>query len=100
MIYEILREGADNATTGKEICRILNLSIREMQTGIRRERKAGRAICANTGNGGGKAGYYIPASKGEMQHYCNSLQHRAGEIYATRQACLDVIDSLPEDEEI
>lgn len=99
MIYEILQEGAENATTGKEICSRLDLNIRELQAGIRRERKAGRPICANTGHGNGKAGYYIPASKGEMQRYCNSLQHRAGEIFATRQACLDLLDTLPEDEE-
>ncbi len=97
MIYEILQEGAENATTGKEICNRLDLTIRELQAGIRRERKAGRPICANTGNAG-KPGYYIPADKGEMRRYCNSLQHRAGEIFATRQACLDVLDSLPDED--
>lgn len=98
MIYEILQEGAENATTGREICEKLDLNIRELQAGINRERKQGRAICANTGHGN-KAGYFIPANQGEMRRYCNSLMHRAGEIHATRRACLAVIDSLPEDED-
>jgi biotin operon repressor len=98
MIYEILQEGAENATTGKEICEKLDISIKEMQTGIRRERKEGRPICASTGSGG-KAGYFIPINQGEMRRYCNSLTHRAGEIYATRKACLDLMDTLPADDE-
>lgn len=97
MIYEILQEGAENATTGREICDRLNLTIRELQAGIRAERRAGKAICAETS---GKAGYYIPANKREMERYCNSLTHRAGEIFATRQACLDLLDTLPESEDI
>lgn len=97
MIYEILQEGAENATTGREICNRLNLTIRELQAGIRQERRAGKAICAETS---GRAGYYIPANKEEMQRYCNSLTHRAGEIFATRQACLDLLDTLPEDAEV
>lgn len=98
MIYEILATGAENATTGKEICEKLDLSIRELQAGIRRERKAGLAICASTGHSG-KAGYFIPANQGEMRRYCNSLMHRAGEIHATRRACLDLMDTLPADDE-
>ena len=98
MIYEILAKGEQNATTGKVICEKLDLSIRELQAGIRRERKAGRAICASTGNSG-KAGYFIPANQGEMRRYCNSLTHRAGEIFATRKACLDLMDTLPAEAE-
>ena len=98
MIYEILQEGAENATTGREICEKLDLNIRELQAGIRRERKQGRAICASTGHGN-KAGYFIPTNQGEMRRYCNSLMHRAGEIFATRKACLDIMDTLPAEAE-
>lgn len=92
MIHEILAEGADNALTGREICRILGINPRDLTQAIERERRQGKPICASTGS---TPGYYLAANQQEMQAYCNSLLHRAGEIHATRRACLKTLDSLP-----
>jgi hypothetical protein len=92
MIHEYLSEGAENARTSKELCRMLNIGHRDLTQAIERERRQGKPICASSGN---NPGYYLAANQQEMQRYCNSLYHRAGEIHATRKACLDTLDSLP-----
>ena len=92
MVYEILREGAENARTGRDICCFLNLTPRELMAVIERERRAGAPICASTGK---NPGYFLAANRAEMQLYCESLHRRAGEIYKTRRACLDTIEKLP-----
>lgn len=93
MIHEYLAEGADNARTGKELCRALGLNARDLTAAIERERRAGKPICASTDPK--NPGYFLAANQQEMQAYCNSLLHRAGEIHATRKACLAMLDSLP-----
>ena len=96
MIYEILLEGAENARTGKELCKALNITPRELTVAIERERRTGRPICAATGK---TPGYFLAANREEMQRYCGSLYRRAGEIFKTRRACLKTIEELPEQEE-
>lgn len=88
-----LPTGAENAITGTEICAMLNISQRELTSAIERERRAGKPICASTDR---QPGYFLAADKGEMQRFCKSLFHRAGEIHKTRKACMATIDSLPE----
>ncbi len=92
MVYEMLSEGAENARTGRELCKILNFTPRELTQAIERERRAGKPICAATGR---KPGYFLAANQEEMQRYCRSLLRRAGEIHKTRQACLDSMTDLP-----
>ena len=92
MIFEILSAGAENALTGKEICRLLNITARDLTLAIERERRDGQPICASTGS---TPGYFLAANREEMQRYCNSLLHRAGEIHKTRRACIKTIDNLP-----
>lgn len=94
MICEVLHEGAENAQTGKELCKLLNITARELTAAIERERRAGIPICASTGS---TPGYYIAATQEEMQRYCNSLLHRAGEIHKTRRACLQTMEHLPDE---
>lgn len=98
MIHELLSTGAENAINGRDICDLLNIKRRDLQAAVNRERRAGQPICANTGSGN-KAGYFLAANKEELQEYCDSLQHRAGEIHRTRKACLSLMDTLPEREE-
>lgn len=93
MIYEILAEGAENAKTGKEICNLLGLTVREMTLAIEKERRAGYPICANTH---GIRGYFLAANQYEMQTYCKSLLHRAGEIHKTHSACMKTLENLPQ----
>jgi len=92
VIYEILSEGAENARTGKEICKALNITARDLTLAIERERRAGRPICASTGS---TPGYFLAANREEMQRFCNSLYHRAGEIHKTRNACMKTLEDLP-----
>ena len=95
MIFEILSEGANNARTGRELCELLNITARDLTAAIERERRAGKPICAATGK---TPGYYLAANQAEMQRYCRSLWHRAGEIHKTRRACLKTLEDLPAEE--
>lgn len=93
MIFEFLSEGAENARTGKVICKMLNITARDLTAAIERERRQGKPICASTDPK--NPGYFLAANQAEMQRYCNSLYHRAGEIHATRRACLATMENLP-----
>ena len=92
MVYEILGTGAENARTGREIARILHLNGRDVSQLIEIERRAGKPICATCDNR--KPGYFIAKDRAEMERYCNRLRHRAGEIFATRAACLKTIKNM------
>ena len=92
MINEILKTRTENAITADRICDILGISKKDLAKAINKERQAGHPICANTSK---HPGYYLAANKTEMFIFCNSLKHRAGEIFKTRKACLDMIDNLP-----
>lgn len=97
MISEILSPGAANALTGKEICNLLGITPRELTAAIERERRKGKPICAATG---GRPGYFLAENREEMERYCRSLFHRAGEIHKTRKACLKALATLPAQEEV
>ncbi len=92
MIFEILAEGAENARTGKEICKLLSITARDLTAAIEKERRMGQPICASTGS---NPGYYLAINQAEMQRYCRSLLHRAEEIHKTRNACVKTIERLP-----
>lgn len=91
-IIDFLESGRENARSGRELCSILNVTIRELQCLIRRARKDGAPICAATG---GKPGYYLAEDCQEMLNYCGSLYRRAGNLFATRRDCLKSM-GLPE----
>ena len=93
MIFELLDTGENNARTARELARVLNTTPRGISSLVEQERRQGRPICATCDS---KApGYYIPATREDMERYCNRLHHRAGEIFKTRAACLETLDSLP-----
>ena len=94
MIYEALRTGAEYAITGRELAILYNCDLREITAAIERERRAGKAICANSG--GADAGYFLAGSKKEMQNYCDRLQRRETEIYKTRMAMLAALELMPD----
>lgn len=93
MIAEILKKGAQNARTGREICSELNINPRKLTHIIEHERRAGAPICATCK---GKPGYFLAADKEEMKDYIGRLHHRAGAIYKTRRACIKAAAALPE----
>lgn len=97
MVSEFLGRGAAAARTRQELCDLLHVAPRELTKLIERERRQGQPICAS--NDGTRPGYFLAATKSEMHLYCRSLWHRAGEIHKTRQACLQTIDQLPEEDE-
>ena len=97
MVYELLSNGKENARSGKELCRALDITPRELTAHIERERRAGQPICASCDRQ--RPGYYLAGSKEEMQAYCGRLWHRAGEIFKTRRACLATLDNLPAEQE-
>lgn len=93
MIYELLSEGAENAITAKDLCRLLNCHPRDISLLVERERREGHPICASCGE---VSGYYLAGDRETMQEYCDRLHHRAAEIYKTRRACLDAAATLPD----
>lgn len=97
MIYEILYKGEENAQTSAVICSMLNITKEQLKTAVRRERKAGKPICAKSTS---PAGYYIAPDKETMQDFCNRLRHREKEIAKTRRACNKTIKKLPERETV
>lgn len=93
MIFELLDTGEQNARTARELAKLTGTNRRSISILVERERRAGKPICATCDST--TPGYYIPATRGDMERYCRRLQHRAGEIYKTRAACIETLDSLP-----
>ena len=92
MIEEQLLRGAENARTGRELAKILDLDIREVVRQVEKERRAGAPICAGAL---GTQGYYLAADQEELKTYCGRLFKRAGELHKTRRALLANLDKLP-----
>lgn len=97
MISEHLFKGRENARTGKELARLLDCNPRDISEGVERERRQGAPICASCDPE--TPGYYLAASAEDLEQYCRSLHKRAGEIHKTRRALLQVIDTLPTEQE-
>lgn len=93
MIFELLDTGEQNARTARELAKVLNTDRRSISILVERERRAGKPICATCDSK--TPGYYVPATREDMERYCSRLQHRAGEIFKTRAACLETLDTLP-----
>lgn len=93
MIFELLDTGEQNARTARELAMLTGTNRRSISILVERERRAGKPICATSDSK--TPGYYIPATREDMERYCSRLQHRAGEIFKTRAACLTTLDSLP-----
>ena len=94
MVFELLGTGAENAKSSRELCGLLGINHRVLTQAIEAERRAGQPICASCDST--NPGYFLAATRAEMEKYCSRLRHRAGEIFKTRKACLDTLDNLPE----
>lgn len=97
-ISAYLNTGEAEAITGRELCHMLRMTPRELTQAIERARRQGVPICATCN--GSRPGYYLAASRRDMERYCRSLWKRAGEIFKTRRACLRTMEQLPEQEEM
>lgn len=75
MVHELLSRGKENAKTSEELIKAGHFSNkRELTMQISRERDAGVIICSTTS---GRGGYYLPASREEIQNFVNSMSKRA-----------------------
>ncbi len=80
-VSDLLRHGAANAISCRELCQILpGWRPRDITRKIEAERRAGVPICAN-GNG-----YFLPADDAELDAYLRSLGHRLREVQRTQRA--------------
>lgn len=95
-VSDLLAVGKENARSSDDLCSLLGISKRELTQAVNRERRAGAPICASSDSK--HHGYYLAENKEEMQRFCRSLFHRAGEIHKTRRACLASMENLPESE--
>lgn len=94
MISELLYTGRHRPRSGAELAAILHCNVRVVSRAVERERRAGIPICATTD--GVNPGYYLAESQEDITLYCDSLQHRAGELHKTRAAVLQAGKKLPE----
>ena len=94
MIAELLPVGKSNALTSEILCKITGLLPREITMKISQERRQGAPICASCDNT--RPGYYLAATRDEMQNYCGRLSHRLNEIAETLRGCENCLDLLPE----
>lgn len=91
-IAEMLDTGKENATTGKELANIFNISMCRLRKEIEQERRSGQPICANYDLQ--NAGYYLAGDAEELQEYCRKLEHRANEMLETARALLEIGELL------
>ena len=77
MISEVLMQGAENAQTGKSICRLLHIKPRDLTSAIERERRAGMPICASCGE---VPGYYLAADQEICYLFRNGWYEKAREL--------------------
>ena len=83
-VSELLRHGADNATTAREIASFLGWPVRTVTEQMQRERLSGSPILASCDSR--NPGYYLASNAGEVDDYLNRLAHREREIQRTRAA--------------
>ncbi len=93
-IYEFLSKGAGNARTGKELCVILNLSMRELRAQIAAERQAGIPILSRTRtDADGKAGYFLPEKLGDYAATLRAMKAREKSLAAVRKALENALEA-------
>lgn len=92
MIYEILGEGLERAKTAREIQDLLGMTRREVTRQVERERRDGIPICASVAD---PRGYYLAATKEEMEGYCKALEHRQQEVGRTLAGCQKSLGAIP-----
>ena len=96
MIHELLTVGREHARTSRELAAVLNCTPRDVTRAIEQERRKGQPICAATGR---NPGYFLAADADELERYCGRLHKRAGEIYKTRRALINVLKQLRDQRE-
>ena len=94
MITEHLATGKHNAIKAQDLADMLGCSKREIISTVQMERRQGKPICVNLDRANG--GYYLPDTPDDLEHTCNILRKRAGELYATRKPLLKALKEMKE----
>ncbi len=94
-IEEALCVGENNTRTGKDLAAHYNCDIRTITEQIEAARRKGTPICAVSVSG--TPGYFLAATRQELERYCNRLEHRAGELDKTRKALEMTAATLPDE---
>lgn len=81
MVWENLFKGKRNAIKGSDLAKMLGLELRNMTNIIEQERREGRLICANCGEG--ERGYYLAETMSELLDYLTIYKGRGLDIFRT-----------------
>lgn len=82
-IYDLLPTGQKNAISKADLCRITDLSQRQLRREIAVERKRGLLIASSVEP---QEGIYRPATEAEAQAFISSMRRRAREILSVAKA--------------
>ncbi|MDO4175586.1 MAG: hypothetical protein Q4D42_12565 [Eubacteriales bacterium] len=88
-IYDLLLEGKENAISTAELCSIVNVTPRELQKMIERERRCGALILSRT-----KGGYFKSNDRAELSEFVRTLNNRARSTIASLQGAKDALDRI------
>lgn len=92
MIREILPCGKENAISGAELVKILELKDVRQLTQIIELERAIAPICASTDSR--KPGYFLPACSDELESYLRSFDRRLGNMQQTRKHLGDALENM------
>lgn len=92
MVVELLKFGHENATSTEELCVELHCNERQLRKLVADERKRGYIICSQT-NGG----YFLPATRTEIEKFVKSLNKQAISIFKAIQGAKKTLRELEED---
>ena len=92
VIERLLLPGRENAMTTKQLLAITGIRyVADLQRLIERERAAGALILSKCSEGGG---YYLPANRGEIARYEQTLRRRALSTLRTLRAARRVLKDV------
>lgn len=90
-VAALLKPGKTNATTTDELLLLTGFrSPRELQAEIARERNAGALIMS-----GGRAGYWLPSSREELEAFVKYMDSRAKNVFKAVQSAREALKTMP-----
>lgn len=96
LIWPLLGVGMANAISREVLAVVLGVTEREVRRLVSRERKAGLPIISSAEH----AGYYRPASPGDIERFARSMRSRARETLAVADAARRALDAAVGQERI
>ena len=90
-ILDFIPTGSARAVTAAKIAEIMGIDARAVQTLGQSERHRGTAICASCSE---PYGLFIAENVEELSIYCDSLERRLRNIFATYSALRNTLDRM------